>query len=426
MPQKIQYSNGNKAEYFYDASGVKYKAQWGYAVNTQNIPLGATGTENNSLTGVTRTEYCGNYVYEQGILRRIITPEGFVSTSNDVSTTGIKYTWRYNYFLKDHLGNTRRTLRSNTLSSISTALSAFSEIIDYYPFGMEVTEVYNPNGEDYSMSYLAGSSTPNLYNGKEIDRMHGLNMYDYGARWKDLNWLTIDPLAEKHYDISPYAYCANNPIRFIDPDGRELVISGILSEDAMKQLQSKVGNGMTISMNESGQVSYSVAEGVELSEEAQRIATIIDNKSIIVNLETTDISDGSMLGGAFMGNQVIIGADDKVFVITNQVVNPNITGEIDGFMETPGKSMMHEVTESYEGALISQESRTSANPARRNETNEIYNTAHNRATKENPITYRLYDQYGNKLRDNQISDAVRVEYFITNNGKTKIIQTINK
>ena len=46
----------------------------------------------------------------------------------------------------------------------------------------------------------------------------------YGARYYDsekINWLSVDPLSDKYPSISPYAYCANNPVRYIDPDGRD-------------------------------------------------------------------------------------------------------------------------------------------------------------------------------------------------------------
>ncbi len=48
-------------------------------------------------------------------------------------------------------------------------------------------------------------------------------MFDYGARGyypSSMRFTTIDPLAEKYYSVSPYVYCLNNPVRFVDPDGR--------------------------------------------------------------------------------------------------------------------------------------------------------------------------------------------------------------
>jgi len=64
---------------------------------------------------------------------------------------------------------------------------------------------------------------PFKYNGKEFENKHGLDQYDYHARQYDApsgRFTTVDPLAEKFYSWSPYNYCYNNPIKFIDPDGK--------------------------------------------------------------------------------------------------------------------------------------------------------------------------------------------------------------
>ena len=56
--------------------------------------------------------------------------------------------------------------------------------------------------------------------------MHGRNAYDYGARFYDPllpTWDRMDPLCEKYYHISPYAYCANDPVNFIDLEGTEII-----------------------------------------------------------------------------------------------------------------------------------------------------------------------------------------------------------
>ena len=85
------------------------------------------------------------------------------------------------------------------------------EKCDYYPFGKRIEEVGQP---------LA--SNRYLFNGKEWQAVGGVNLLDYGARMYDPNlgrWFCQDP---EYQSINPYAYCYNNPVRFIDPDGRKI------------------------------------------------------------------------------------------------------------------------------------------------------------------------------------------------------------
>jgi RHS repeat-associated protein len=203
----------------YDASGVKHQAKYSYSTSTSLIPLVAILNE-NSVASTFQTDYCGNYIYQKSgsgnpILLCILTPEGYISTFGGmISYLG---NWNYIYFLKDQLGNTRVNLNSDYLSKNTSKVYYASDQIDYYPFGMERRNL-KVNGSCFN-----SGTNPYLYNGKEIDRMNGLNENDYGARWYDAavgRWGSVDPLAEKRQWISPYVYCSGNPVNRIDPDGR--------------------------------------------------------------------------------------------------------------------------------------------------------------------------------------------------------------
>ena len=106
----------------------------------------------------------------------------------------------YHYFLKDHLGNVRVVMNQGG--------ETVEQSTSYYPFG----GIFAGTGD---------GEQPIKFGGKEFDPMHGLNWSDFVARMKG-NWrfMSIDPLCEKYYSVSPYAYCSNNPINRIDLDGR--------------------------------------------------------------------------------------------------------------------------------------------------------------------------------------------------------------
>jgi len=185
-PEQIDFGSNNKIQYIYDATGVKL---------AKKVIAG-----NAILDGSLR--YLGNFVYDRnGVLQYILTSEGrLVPTGN---------TYRYEYFMKDHLGNTRVTY-----AAAAPGLPQVMEYQHYYPFGMQLEALGYTSGADLKNNYL--------YNGKELQEDYGLNWYDYGARMYDPvigRWSTVDPLTEKNRRWSPYRYGYDNPIRFLDPDG---------------------------------------------------------------------------------------------------------------------------------------------------------------------------------------------------------------
>ena len=73
------------------------------------------------------------------------------------------------------------------------------------------------------------------FTGKEKDSETGYCYF--GARYYDSDlsglFLSVDPMSDKYPSISPYAYCAWNPVKLVDPDGREVYIYGDQSDKAV-------------------------------------------------------------------------------------------------------------------------------------------------------------------------------------------------
>lgn len=167
--------------YTYDATGCKLKVV-------------------HSKSGKTHTmEYIGSHIYEDGTLKQSLIEGGYLTYSGSTPV--------YHFYVNDHLGNNRMVLSEK---------GAVEQVTHYYPYGMAFAEGSGADVQRFK------------YNGKELDAEDGLNWMDYGARMYDAaiaRWGGVDALAEKYRGLSVYGYCGENPITYVDVDGREILTS---------------------------------------------------------------------------------------------------------------------------------------------------------------------------------------------------------
>ena len=130
-----------------------------------------------------------------------IVPESFaIAGGRVVCNNG---NWQTNYYITDHLGSVRAVTDAN-----GNVLAEFD---------------YTPYGELLTATDSTATGTDHLFTGKEQQGKLGVGeLYDSQARFMNTtgSFLSMDPLAEKYYHLSPYAYCAGDPVNLVDPDGR--------------------------------------------------------------------------------------------------------------------------------------------------------------------------------------------------------------
>ena len=173
LPERVEFADGAITSYVYDAEGRKLRTVF--------------QTQDRTVT----TDYCRGLLFENDVPTMLLTETGYFALTDSL----------YRHYIHDHQGNVRVVKREDGI---------VEETNDYYPFGGQIETISQ------------GDVQPFKYSGKEIETRHGIGWYDFGARRYDhdlARWTTMDPLSEKYYSVSPYAFCNNNPVNFVDPDG---------------------------------------------------------------------------------------------------------------------------------------------------------------------------------------------------------------
>ena len=189
LPEEYVATAGDTVKYVYSSDGEK--------LYVADNPSGSTARG---------TEYAANYRIENGAVTMIHTDAGYYTPVTTQGGLGVSYS--HIWYLKDHLGNNR---------VLADASGNAVALHDYDPYGEEIAVA--SSSQPYPLPPGATDS-PYLYGGKEWNET--TSTYDFEARYLSPSFhrfTTMDPLAEKYYSISPYAYCAGNPVNLVDPSG---------------------------------------------------------------------------------------------------------------------------------------------------------------------------------------------------------------
>ncbi len=182
-PAVITTDGGSRFLYATDATGRRH--------SRRRVPGGPTA-------GPTAARhYIGPYEFDEQsgrlTLHRISVPWGYITAGREAMT-----------YVTDHQGNIRAVT-----DSTGTAV----QITDYYPYGLPMA---TSTGQE---------KNPYKYSGKELETEDGLDLYDFGARQyypAIAMFDRPDPMAGDYPHLSPYMYCAANPVMLIDPTGRDI------------------------------------------------------------------------------------------------------------------------------------------------------------------------------------------------------------
>ncbi|SHM04036.1 RHS repeat-associated core domain-containing protein [Flavobacterium saccharophilum] len=249
------------------------------------------------------------------------------------------------YFHPDHLGST---------SYITTRNGSISQHVEYIAFGEVLFE-------EHSSSF----SSPYLFNGKELDRETNLSYY--GARYLDMKtslWLNVDPLAnynpiieEEFYfngdhnggiynprNLNVYGYCYQNPIRLVDPNGKQVDIVANEQSNTITMTQHLVFYGAEASTTLSGTIARNVTDQFNRENLTYNMGGKTYNVKLRTTYQTVSVDDAIEMAENNTDNKV-----QFIRVSSNKRSSFHNINENSGFYST-NDDLLNSTTASHEGA----------------------------------------------------------------------------
>ena len=317
LPSQIKSGSTVKANYSYLSDGTKAAA-----LNASSVGY----------------DYAGSFTYSHAS-NGAKTLESVAFGGGRIRKSGSTYA--VDYHITDHLGSVR---------AIVNASGTVVEQNDYYPFGMR-----HPNG----LTQLSANRW--RFSGKEEqDAAFGIAYSDFGARFYDRSaaWTTIDPMAEKYFSVSPYAFCNNNPVKLADTDGQVVHIA------IGAAIGAAVNGGIAAIQGKSPQEIKAAAAGGAV---AGAITAATGGASLIVA-----IAGGAVAGAAGSFTEQALGPDK---VNLNILLEDTIAGAAGSVLGKGGNSIINKISGKVSSQIERKYASESVKTAIQNEIKKEYKAA---------------------------------------------------
>jgi len=239
-------------------------------------------------------------------------------------------------------------------------------------------------------------------------------MRRFGSRYysSDLSiWLSVDPMSDKYPSLSPYTYCADKPVKLVDPNGEDVLLIGKHAKTAFHNMQQ--GTNLKLTMGRFGKIT---AEGEAISEADELLLKAINSKSVCAIVLCGDKGNA----GSYMGTTY--NKKNGTAVSVNSV-NVQAMQKLEKENNAPtGSGMIHEATEGYMAGEIAISTRhnireASLHPVEPPETTGLNNMQFkinvvDLWTADYPRDYKKYLQAHNNasLAPNEMSPSQKLNY----------------